>query len=130
MYNFANLWALAKGETPWKPIKPTIEFRQHACTLDVEVVRHWVTLLEAIVKVAAKKAAQSTQHNNLTALDPTRSFAEREASKYPVLSSSSLPWPCETMNDFCVRFLGLDDEEGYYWQARYEQFKDDRPHQT
>ncbi|EXJ96200.1 hypothetical protein A1O1_01326 [Capronia coronata CBS 617.96] len=124
MYNFANLWALAKGETPWKPIKPTIEFRQHACTLDSEVVRHWVPLLEAIVNTAERKAAQTTQFNNSTPLDATRTFAEREASKYPTASGT---WPYETMQSFCVRFLGLDDEEGDYWQGRFETYKDDRP---
>lgn len=127
MYNFANLWALAKGQTPWKPIKPTIEFRQHACTQDVEAIQHWVNLLEALVRAAETKAAQTTQFNGSSPLETTRPFAEREASKYPSSSSTSLPWPHETMNSFCVRFLGLDLDEADYWQARFDRCKDDRP---
>ncbi|KAI1619430.1 hypothetical protein EDD37DRAFT_217138 [Exophiala viscosa] len=103
IYNFANLWALAKNETPWKPIKPTVEFRQHACTTDILVIKHWVTLLEAIVRMAESKAT-STMRGNGT-------FAEREAGKYP----SS--WPYNSMREFCVTFLGLSVEEGMYWQS-------------
>jgi hypothetical protein len=121
MYNFANLWALAKNETPWKPIKPTVEFRQHACTTDVGAIRHWVTLLEAIVRVAERKAASTKQHSGIL-LDATSTYAEREASKYP-----SVSWPFQSMSEFCVRLLDLDADEGQYWEERYERYKDDRP---
>ncbi|KIW50697.1 hypothetical protein PV05_09485 [Exophiala xenobiotica] len=121
MYNFANLWTLAKNETPWKPIKPTLEFRQHACTTDVNVIRHWVTLLEAIARTAERKAASTKQHSGIL-LDATRTYAEREASKYP-----SASWPFESMSEFSVRLLDLDADEGLYWQDRYERYKDDRP---
>ncbi|KIV77517.1 hypothetical protein PV11_09307 [Exophiala sideris] len=113
IYNFANLWALAKNDTPWKPIKPTVEFRQHACTTDVVVIKHWVTLIEAIVRMAESKATSTMQANG--------TFAEREASKYP----SS--WPYDNVRELCVTFLGLDEEEGWYWQSRFELYSDDRP---
>ncbi|KAK4936859.1 hypothetical protein LTR10_022381 [Elasticomyces elasticus] len=112
IYNFANLWALAKNDTPWKPIKPTVEFRQHACTTDVVVIKHWVTLIEAIVRMAESKATSTMQANG--------TFAEREASKYP----SS--WPYDNVPELCVTFLGLDEEEGSYWQRSFELYKDDR----
>jgi hypothetical protein len=129
MYNFANLWALARNDTPWKPIKPTVEFRQHAGTRDAETVGHWVTLVEAIVKTAERKANQQTPSSSSGSLGTSTTFAKREASKYPSATTTALPWPCESMRDFCV-FLGLDEMEGEYWQGRFERYKDDRPRQS
>ncbi|KAG9783865.1 hypothetical protein KCU88_g2899, partial [Aureobasidium melanogenum] len=127
MYNFANLWTMATGDTPWKPIKPTIEFRQHACTTDVDAVRHWVVLLEAIVRAAERKAAQTTEGNTSISIDASRSFAERETSKYRTGTTTTLSWPYESMYNFCVRFLELDEDEGNYWQGRFDLYKGDRP---
>jgi hypothetical protein len=35
------------GETRDTPIKPTIEFRQRVCPLDVEEIQHWVDLCQS-----------------------------------------------------------------------------------
>ena len=59
------------------PTKPTIEFRQHACSLDAVELRHWVDLLFAIVGLAQNKKDQASpmaQHHR---------YAEREGNKYP-----------------------------------------------
>lgn len=115
MYNFANLVNLASNEASWKSIKPTVEFRQHACALDISTLKHWVSLLEAIVRKAEKMAKESTGG----------AYAEIEAGKYPVATGA--PWPHQDMKSFCTTFLGLSNEDGDYWQARFEKHKDDRP---
>lgn len=127
IYNFSNLYNLARSDPSGAPIKPTIEFRQHACTLDVKVLQHWVKLLEAIVRTAERKATQMTQYNSSRPLDQSQSFAEREGSKYPSSNRTASPWPYESMTEFCGALLELDEEEGRYWQERYDQYKDDRP---
>ncbi|KAL6250702.1 hypothetical protein RBB50_003005 [Rhinocladiella similis] len=124
MYNFANLLAVEKNATSWKSIKPTVEFRQHACTTDIGVIQHWVILLEAIVR-KAEAFASTTTHRTTESTNTTHTYAEREASKYSSACTSS--WPYTDMKSFCADFLNLQDEEGRYWQTRYEQYKDDRP---
>ncbi|KIW12301.1 hypothetical protein PV08_09578 [Exophiala spinifera] len=127
MYNFANLVVMENNTTSWKPIKPTVEFRQHACTTDIGVIQHWVDLLEAIVRKAEESAATTTNHSR-EATNTTRTFAERAASKYSRTCTTS--WPYTNMKDFCVDFLNLHEDEGEYWQTRYDQYKDDRPSRT
>ena len=121
MYNFANLVNFAGDRTFWKPIKPTVEFRQHACTLDPVVLEHWVTLLEAIVRKAEGMASEKTPEAMME-----REYAEREASKY-LAAIDNAPWPYQSMRLFCTEFLGLNEHEGDYWQGRFEMYKDDRP---
>ena len=121
LYNFGNLFNLARNKKSWKPIKPTVEFRQHACTLDPVVLEHWVTLLEAIVRKAEEKASERVSDFMMQ-----KEFAEREATKYPTTMNSA-PWPYQNMRRFCTEFLGLNIEEGGYWQGRFENYKDDRP---
>jgi hypothetical protein len=53
--NWGNLSNYRFGETEDTPIEPTIEFRQHACSLDAGEVQHWVDLLFAIVRVRLHK---------------------------------------------------------------------------
>ncbi|KIX94032.1 uncharacterized protein Z520_10369 [Fonsecaea multimorphosa CBS 102226] len=129
MYNFANLVNLARNRTSWKQIKPTVEFRQHACTLDADVLNRWVTLLERIVRVAETNAQRTmlSDPTNPTEGPMESSFAEMQGNKYPSNSTAGTQWPCESMSDFCVGFLGMDSEEGEYWQQRFERYKDDRP---
>ncbi|KAJ9622112.1 hypothetical protein H2204_011693 [Knufia peltigerae] len=124
MYNFANLLAMEKNTTSWKSIKPTVEFRQHACTTDTDVIQHWVILLEAIVRKAEEFAAITTHHST-NSTNPAHTYAEQEAGKYPTTYASS--WPYTNMKDFCVDFLNMQEEAGRYWQTRHEQYKDDRP---
>jgi hypothetical protein len=123
MYNFANLVNLARNETSWKPIKPTVEFRQHACTTDPAVLKHWVTLLEAIVRKAEDNASTDVPEDMVE-----KSYAEQEVSKYPASTTEEAPWPYQDMKAFCTEFLGLNEQEGGYWQGRFNTFKDDRPH--
>ncbi|KAJ9606492.1 hypothetical protein H2200_009453 [Cladophialophora chaetospira] len=121
MYNFANLVNLARNETSWKPIKPTVEFRQHACILDPIELEHWVVLLEAIMHEAEHNATKA-----ISAEMRGKAYSEREASKCPA-STAEAPWPYESMKLFCTEFLGLKEAEGDYWQGRFERYKDDRP---
>ncbi|KIW26470.1 uncharacterized protein PV07_09563 [Cladophialophora immunda] len=129
MYNFANLVNLARNMTTWKQIKPTVEFRQHACTLDAGELNRWVTLLERIVRVAEENAQATMQSDPTQPTDPElrSSFADREGSKYPSSSTAGTQWPCRSMSGFCVEFLGMNSEDGQYWQQRFERYKDDRP---
>ncbi len=121
MYNFANLVNLARNETRWKSIKPTVEFRQHACALDADVLKHWVTLLEAIVRKAEDNASKAASEEMME-----RTYSEQEASKCPV-STAQAPWPYQNMKLFCTEFLGLNEVEGEYWLGRFEEYKNDRP---
>lgn len=124
MYNWANLWAYAKDKTLLKPKKPTIEFRQHDATVDYIVIKHWVVLLEAIVRKAEEKARQSTRYGTNEPLDLTESYAKVQGAKYPEFKSG---WPLENIQQFCVDFLGLPAKEGRYWQKRQARFEKDRP---
>jgi len=127
IYNFANLWSFAKNESNWKPIKPTVEFRQHDCTTDVDAVKHWITFLEALVRVAGEKANQTTRYNSNTSLDSSKSYSAQQRDKYPSGEAIGRPWPHDNMYRFCVSFLGLDKGEAAYWQGRYDLHVGDRP---
>ncbi|OAP55126.1 hypothetical protein AYL99_10826 [Fonsecaea erecta] len=132
MYNFANLVNLARNKTSWKQIKPTVEFRQHACTLDAPELSRWVTLLERIVRVAEKNAYGTTDRHppNPIGGDQRSSFAEKEGNKYSLNSTTNTQWPCRSMSEFCGRFLSMSSEDGEYWQQRFERYKDDRPEEV
>ncbi|OAG37746.1 hypothetical protein AYO21_07989 [Fonsecaea monophora] len=122
MYNFANLVNLARNNTTWKQIKPTVEFRQHACTMSAEVLSRWVTLLERVVRVAEKNAQGTMPSGPTNPTDDVQSsFAKGECDKYPS------QWPYESMSAFCGEFLGMSVEDQQYWQHRFERYKDDRP---
>jgi hypothetical protein len=82
--NWGNLSNYRFGETEDTPIKPTIEFRQHACSLDAEETQHWVDLLFTIARVAEAKVAQVTKSGSHDTVDRKGNFAEREESKYRI----------------------------------------------
>lgn len=130
IYNFANLWAFAEGVTTHKPTKPTVEFRQHDCTTEPGVVKHWIIFLEALVRVAEEKSLQTTKFNSKTELDTTKPYSVQQRDKYPTRERSSHSWAYDNMYQFCSRFLGLDKEEATYWQGRFDLHKDDRPVMT
>jgi hypothetical protein len=120
--NFANLSNYRFSETKDKPIKPTIEFRQHACSLDADEMQHWVNLLFAIMRVAEARAAQTTKFRSRDAVDEKASFAEREGSKYRINGQ----WHRSTIEEFCGSdLLDLDRVECEYWKRRYEMYKRD-----
>jgi hypothetical protein len=121
MYNFANLVNLALQQSSWKPVKPTVEFRQHACALDPTVLKHWVSFLESIVRKADEMASSPVQEDEMQG-----SFASREEAKY-MAGREKGSWPSQSMRTFCVGFLDLNDEAGEFWQGRYDLYKDDRP---
>lgn len=127
IYNFANLWAFATNETNWKPIKPTVEFRQHDCTTDAGVVKHWIIFLEALVRVAEKMPFQTTRYNSKTQLDTSKTYSAQQRDKYPSGEGIGRSWPYDNMYRFCISFLGLGKEEAIYWQGRYDLHADDRP---
>jgi hypothetical protein len=120
--NFANLSNYRFSETKDKPIKPTIEFRQHACSLDADEMQHWVNLLFAIMRVAEARVAQTTKFRSRDAVDEKASFAEREGSKYRINGQ----WHRSTIEEFCGSdLLDLDRVECEYWKRRYEMYKRD-----
>ena len=60
MYNFSNIltfYQTGKG-------KPTVEFRQHECCIDAQVVERWVNFTEAIVKKAENLAANEDRNTH------------------------------------------------------------------
>ena len=120
MYNFANLVNVARNTTNWKSLKPTVEFRQHACSLDAAAVGHWVTLLEGNVRKAEDNAACVVED------DGGWTYAEREVGKY-VACNGEVDWAYRGMGRFCTEFLGLNEDEGVYWQGRFDRYEADRP---
>ncbi|KAK5064432.1 hypothetical protein LTR84_000265 [Exophiala bonariae] len=127
IYNFANLWAFAEGGTNDKPAKPTVEFRQHDCTTEPGVIKHWIIFLEALIRVAEEKSLETTKFYSKTQLDMTKPYSAQQRDKYPTREGSSYSWAYDNMYQFCARFLGLDKEEATYWQGRFDLHKDDRP---
>jgi hypothetical protein len=127
IYNFANLWAFATNETTWKPIKPTVEFRQHDCTTDAGVVNHWIIFLEALVRIAEKMPFRMTKYNSKTQLDTSMTYSAQQRDKYPSGEGIGRSWPYDNMYRFCISFLGLGKEEAMYWQGRYDLHASDRP---
>jgi len=92
-------------------------------------VNRWVTLVERIVRVAEKNAHKTmpSDPTDPAETDMGGSFAEKEGKKYTSTSRAGTPWPCESMNEFCVGFLSMSLEDGEYWQRRFEKYKGDRP---
>ena len=120
--NWTNLVNYRFSETPDKPIKPTIEYRQHACSLDSDELRHWVDLLFAMMRVAETKAEQTTKFNSHDVVDAAASFAEREGSKYRINDR----WHRSTVEELCgPELLDLEPAEREYWKGRYETYKRD-----
>jgi hypothetical protein len=119
--NWVNLSNYRWSETKDKPVKPTIEFRQHACSLDSDEMQHWIDLLFAIMRVAEAKAVQMTKFNG-DPLDRNTSFADREGSKYRINDQ----WHRGTIEEFCgSHLLDLDGGELDYWSRRYEMYRRD-----
>ncbi|KEF63149.1 uncharacterized protein A1O9_01125, partial [Exophiala aquamarina CBS 119918] len=127
IYNFANLWAFANNETNWKPIKPTVEFRQHDCTTGADIVKHWIIFLEALIKAAEQHATKTIIYNSKTRLDISKAYSAQQRDKYPSGEAIGRSWPYDNMYRFCVSFLGLNKEEASYWQERYDLHANDRP---
>jgi hypothetical protein len=122
MVNWCNIYTIWAGETNFKNFKPTLEFRQHPCTIDADEIKHWVLLLQAVMKVAGDMVVTDTRYGTNEPLDQSRTYAEREGSKYP---HAGLPFG--TVKAYVTQLLGLDETEGLYWENRFEKFKDDRP---
>ena len=117
MYNFANLYNIALGtrvEETWKVPKPTVEFRQHECTVDAEEVGRWVRFTESVCRKAGEMATLETGGK-----EEEGEYAENEAGKYGDKGSGS-------MREYCA-WLGLGGEDGEYWQERWERNCGDRP---
>lgn len=104
------------GERDGPPPICTIEFRQQGCTLDAVEVKRWVKSLFALVRLAEKRAKQTTDYVNV----PLRNNAyaspvEHEMAKYP-----SAPLPIEA---FCSeKNLDLEREEIDYREARVDRY--------
>ncbi|KAK5100775.1 hypothetical protein LTR70_001323 [Exophiala xenobiotica] len=72
------------GERDGPPPICTIEFRQQGCTLDAEEVKRWVKFLFALVRLAEKRAKQTTDSFNVSLRNNAyASTVEREMPKYP-----------------------------------------------
>jgi len=105
-----------EGTTP--PIC-TIEFRQHGCTLDADEVKHWVKFLFALVRLAEKRAQQTTDYFDapLKPAEGNSSLVEQQMAKY-----STAPF---TVEAFCsAKNLDLPQDEIDYWKARVDQYAD------
>jgi DNA-binding ferritin-like protein len=119
--NFANLSNSRFNDAKDKPIKPTIEFRQHACSLDAGEVQYWVDLLFTIVRVAKAKVMQTTKFNSRDLVDQSANFAER-GSKYRINDQ----WHRSTIKEFCGSdLLDLDRVECEYWEGRHQMYRRD-----
>ena len=93
--------------------KPTIEFRQRACTLDAAEVKYWVRFLVTLVNLAYAKAVQnpSTDDPDGSPSSPWR-YADQQAAKYDERST-------ESVADMCgPRLLNLSREDVEYWTQR------------
>ena len=87
--------------------KPTVEFRQHECCLDVEKIRHWLDFLEAIFRKAeALSEQEGTGHTHL----------ERQSSKY------GPEFPFRSPSYLC-HWLDLDGAECEYWEERQASYQ-------
>lgn len=127
IYNFANLWAFAENMPSTKPIKPTVEFRQHDCTTEPGVGKHWIIFLEALVRVADEKSSQTTKYNSKALLDASKPYSAQQRDKYPSREGGGHSWAYDDIDRFCTRFLGLEKEEAKYWQGRFDLHAEDRP---
>ena len=120
--NWVNLMNYRFSETSNKPVKPTIEFRQHACSMDPNEIQHWVDLLFAVMRVAEARSEQMTKFSSQGAVDPDSTFAEREGSKYRI----NHEWHQSTVEELCgPELLDLGATEIEYWKGRYELYKRD-----
>ena len=122
MVNWCNIYSIWTGEPSFKTIKPTLEFRQHPCSIDAGIIKHWILLLEAVMRLAAQLVQQQTRYASSLPLDTAMSYAERDASKYP---NNGLPFG--TVGAYVNRLLNLDESERRYWEGRYDEYKNDRP---
>jgi hypothetical protein len=123
MYNFANLYNIALGKDgseTWKVPKPTVEFRQHECSIDVGEVERWVILCEGLVKKAGVMAAQVDEEGREGKEEGKEGYWEKEVGKYED------GWMDGGMRGLC-RWLGLDEDDGDYWEERWERWRGDRP---
>ena len=120
--NWVNLINYRFSDMSNKPVKPTIEFRQHACSMDRNELRHWVDLLSAAMRVAEARAEQMTKFDSEGAVDPDSTFAEREGSKYRI----NHEWHQSTVEELCgPELLDVDAADIEYWKGRYELYKRD-----
>ena len=116
--NIVEHVAFLKGRSK-KPSKPTIEFRQYACSLDAVEIQHWVDLLFAIVRAAEAKAIQTTKVQSAEPVDGDTGYADRECSKY----RKNRVWQPSDLDDFLgPELLNLPDREIAYWRERYSEY--------
>ena len=107
--NFSNIYNyLAFNPDRSSSEKPTVEFRQHECCLDVRKIRHWLDFLEAIFR----KAEALYEQEGFGA-----TYLERQSSKY------GQGFPFQSLRFLC-HWLGLDDGECDYWEERQVSFQE------
>ena len=109
IYNFSNIsnyLAFNPGRSSAE--KPTVEFRQHECCLDVTKIGHWLDFLEAIFRKA--EALYEQQVSGST-------YLERQSSKY------GSAFPFRSLRYLC-HWLGLDEAESDYWEERQATYQE------
>lgn len=120
LHGYTTAEDMSRAPDPKSP--PTIEFRQHGCTLDADEVEHWVKFLFALVSYAERKARQTTTYNDKTLVtlpSSNEDVAKRELSKYG-------PAP-RNIREFCgPRHLHLPRTEIAYWGNRVARYKDSK----
>ena len=93
--------------------KPTVEFRQHECTIDAEVVGRWVGFLSQITKKAERMAAAEATAEDVG--DAGRKGVDGGMAHERIGRKESISDLCE--------WIGLGDEDRGYWVERGERFR-------
>ena len=120
LVNWSNLLNFHLKKVTRKLTKPTIEFRQHACSLSADELQHWVDLLFAIFRVAEDKAQFGCDIPKY----PKDQSGACEGSKYPINDK----WYRATVEEFCgPALLNLSKAEIEYWKDRYNRCQRNMP---
>lgn len=120
--NFANFTDFPEQQ------KGTLEFRQHAGTLDQDEIAHWVCFVIAIVRAAERRALRAKQLEQLIPPpdSPTRGIMKANEER-PAPFSNPTKHVVERhgrIEQFKVMcdYLDLPDAHRKYWRKRFDQY--------
>ena len=125
-YKFVN-FSYTSGRLPHKP--QTIEFRQHAGTLNFEHISRWICLVSALVRTAERKAQQSKPATPVTPLTPKSALEIHMALPGPRRQGNKYKMKCENQYLNMMAFfdlLNLDRSAIDYWLGRYSKYNPDQ----
>ena len=98
----------------------TIEFRQHAGTLDAKDITHWVCFIISLMRTAEERARLKTPPQS-----PTRPAIPRKHLTYPMRQGRKYKFRCTGQRDKLeelFELLELDRIARNYWLDRYEKY--------